>query len=207
MRTSTGRIVGGTMAIVMSAALLSASNLVTNGDFNTGTAGWAHFTNVSFEWDPTSDYANQPDSGSAVVIADLPTYVNSGATQCIDGIVGGQPYDLSVWVRMPTGQSGSGSAKVFVWWYTQPGCVAGGPLTGPLIGEVYPTDVWVERVAPRVNAPSDAASALVYLNVAKQTAGGELQAFFDHVVLTSDAIFSDGFESGGTGAWSGQIGE
>ena len=206
MRTSTGRIVGGTMAIVMSAALLSASNLVTNGDFNTGTAGWAHFTDVSLEWDATSDYANQPGSGSAVVIADLPTHVNSGATQCIDGIVGGAPYDLSAWLRVPAGQSGSGSAMVFVWWYTQPGCV-GAPLAGLTTDSVYPNDEWVERVALSAAAPLDASSAVVYLNMAKQTAAGTFEASFDHVVFSSDAIFSDGFESGGTGAWSGQPGE
>jgi len=205
MRVLTARLGVCLALIVMAAAPTTAGNLVANGDFDTDTAGWTPFADVTLEWDATSDATNQPDSGSAVIIADLPDYTNSGAIQCINGISGGALYDLSAWLRVPTGQSASGAARVFVWWYPQPGCV-GPPSAGPTTGDVFPSDQWVERTAPSAIAPSDATSAVVYLNAAKQTAAGTFQASYDHVVLTSDTIFVDGFESGGTGAWSGQVG-
>jgi len=179
-------------------------DLVVNGDFDTSVAEWTELS-IPLSWDP-SDYQANPTSGSALILNNASLAANSGAIQCVDGIVGGQAYRLSAWLRVPTGQTGSGQTRVFVWWYSQPGC------TGTWLEEsstpyITTSDTWNEVIAGSAAAPVTAQSAVVYLNCNKQTETGTYQAVFDHVVFQplGGAIFADGFESGGVSAWSATV--
>lgn len=188
---------------VLGASLAAAQNLVANGDFHSDVSGWTELAEVTLSWDGTSDYQNQPGSGSAEILNEGAGAANSGAIQCIDGIVGGQSYNLSAWLRAPTGQTGEGHATVFVWWYTEPGC-SGTISSGPITPWLYTSDSWVEMDAGSGDAPLSVQSALVYLNIHKTSVTpGAYRVSYDHVVFErTGLIFADGFEEGGLMAWS-----
>ena len=190
---------------MMVASVAAAQNLVVNGDFDNDVSGWTEMSSILLSWDPTSDYQDSPESGSALIVnADL--WANSGAVQCINGIVAGEAYGLSAWLRAPTGQIGQGTGGVFVWWYVVPDC-GGSQTAGPATAYITTSDSWVEVVAPSEQAPPGTQSAIVYLNNAKTSSTpGEYRVYYDHVLLTAGgAIFSDGFESGDTSAWSATV--
>ncbi len=198
------RVAGVVFVTVLGASLAVGQNLVTNGEFDTGVAGWTEFSAVTLSWDSQEDYAGQPGSGSALIVNDNLGQSNSGATQCVEAIVGGESYILSTWLLAPSGQqSAQGSAKVFVWWYSEAGCT-GYLGQGPATSYITTSDVWVERVGPAGMAPTGTQSAIVYLNNAKTSdTPGVYRVWYDHVVLrNADEIFSDGFESGSLSAWS-----
>lgn len=192
--------------VLLGVSVSSAQSLVVNGDFNQDVLGWTQLSAVTLTWDPTSDFENNPGSGSALVVNAQPGSSSSGVTQCVNWIPGGESYDLSAWLRAPTGQSADGHALVFVWWYSQADCtdfLASGPSTGWL----FTSDDWVERSILGSPAPQDAASAVVYLNVVKESdTPGEYQVSFDRVFLNlTGAIFVDGFDSGEFSAWSAVV--
>jgi len=197
------RMLAGVCVAVLGVSLAAAQNLVVNADFHSDVSGWTQLSAVTLSWDGTSDYQNQPGSGSAEILNEADAASNSGAIQCIDGIVGGQSYDLSAWLRAPTGQTGEGYAKVFVWWYTLAGC-SGTMSTGPTTPRLYTSDNWIEQDAGSTDAPLSTQSTLVYLNISKTSVTpGEYRVSYDHVVFErSGLIFADGFEEGDLMAWS-----
>ena len=189
---------------VLTMPMAAAQNLVVNGDFDNDVDGWTELS-IPLSWDPTSDYQNSPASGSALIVNAIP-FGNSGATQCVSGIIGGETYHLSAWLRAPTGQNAEGMAGVFVWWWTGSNC--GGSMSiGPATAYIFTSNSWVELVAPSEQAPPGTQSGTVYLNNQnKSSTPGAYSASFDHVLLAaSGVIFSDGFESGDTSAWSATV--
>jgi hypothetical protein len=189
---------------VLATPMAAAQNLVVNGDFDNDVDGWTELS-IPLSWDPTSDYQNSPESGSALIVNAGPGS-NSGAVQCINGIVAGEAYELSAWLRAPTGQSGQGNGGVFVWWYVVPNC-GGSQTAGPVTGYITTSDSWVEVVAPIEEAPPGTQSAIVYLNNKKTSSTSEeYRVSFDHVLFTAGGvIFADGFEAGDTSAWSATV--
>ena len=182
---------------------LDGPDLVVNGDFDTGVAGWTELS-IPLVWD-SSDYQDNPTSGSALILNNASSAANSGAIQCVNGIVGGDAYGLSTWLRVPSGQTGSGRAGAFVWWYSEPSC-AGTWLEESSTPYITTSDTWREVIASSAVAPSAAQSAKVYLNCFKETEAGTYQVFFDHVVFhLLGTVFADGFESGGTSRWSATV--
>jgi hypothetical protein len=184
--------------------LVAAQNLVTNGDFANDVAGWTEGI-IPLTWDGTSDYQNDPSSGSASILNNGASPTFSGATQCVGSVVAGENYRLSAWLNVPPGQTGSGYAQVLVWWYSQPAC-GGGWLEDLSTSAISSSGGWTEVLTAVGQAPATAQSALVYLLCYKLTSAGELQASFDHVVFSPNAsVFADGFESGDTSAWSSEV--
>ena len=189
--------------VLLSASVAAAQSSVFNGEFNTDVLGWNQLSAVTLTWDPTSDYASNPGSGSALVVNAQPGSANSGATQCVNGIQGGESYDLSAWLLAPTGQSASGHSLVFVWWYSQADCADFLSL-GPGTAWLFTSDTWVEHSVQGEPAPPGAASAIVYLNVVKESnTPGSYQVSFDHVLFqVTGTIFIDGFDTGDHSVWS-----
>ncbi len=202
MSRMVARMAAAVCVAVLGASLAAAQNLVVNADFHGDVSGWTQLSDVTLSWDGSSDYQNQPGSGSAEILNEAAGTANSGAIQCIDGIVGGESYDLSAWLRAPTGQTGEGHATVFVWWYTQPGC-SGTMSSGPITPWLYTSDSWVELDGGSGDSPLSVQSALVYLNIYKTSVPGEYRVSYDHVVFErTGLIFADGFEEGDLMAWS-----
>lgn len=174
---------------VLCVSLATAQNLVVNGDFDTDVDGWTQLSGgITLSWDGTSDYEGEPNSGSAMVLNSASVSSNSGATRCVEGIIGNESYDLSGWLKAPTGQSADGNARVFVWWYTQPGCT-GAQSSGPATPFFTTSDDWVFQEASSVQAPLESRSATVYLNVAKTSnSPGEYLVSFDHVSFIGKSV-------------------
>jgi len=174
---------------VLGVSLAAAQNLVDNGDFDTDVGGWTQLSGgITLSWDGTSDYQGQPASGSAMILNSASGQSNSGVTQCIEGIIGSESYELSAWLKAPTGQSADGNARVFMWWYTGPGCT-GTQSLGPTTPFFNTSDDWVLQEAAGVQAPLESQSATVYLNVAKTSeVPGEYMVSFDHVSLIGKSL-------------------
>lgn len=174
---------------VLGVPLAAAQNLVANGDFDADVDGWTNMGgSITLSWDGTSDFEGQPNSGSAKVLNNAPAQSASGVTHCVEDIFGNEFYDLSAWLRSPTGQSADGDASVFVWWYTEPGCT-GTQSSGPSTPHFTTSDEWVLQEAPSVQAPLDSRSAIVYLAVSKRSEDpGEYLVSFDHVTMTGKGV-------------------
>ena len=197
------------VSAALAAALLvtgpgAAQNMVTNGDFDNDVAGWTAGL-IPLIWDGTSDYQNDPLSGSLLILNDNPGAAYAFARQCVDGVVEGETYRLSTWLSVPPGQTGSGYATVAIAWYDQPGC-GGAWLSETSTSGISSSNGWTEIPAAVGQAPATAQSAVVYLVCYKLSSDGELQTSFDHVAFVLDpSIFADGFESGTTSAWSATL--
>ncbi len=189
MRSMAARVSAMMAVAVLGVSLSAAQNLVANGDFDTDVDGWTNMGGgITLSWDGTSDYDGQPNSGSARVLNDYPEASSSGVTHCVEDIFGNESYDLSAWLKAPTGQSAVGSSSVFVWWYTEPGCT-GVQSSGPSTQYFFTSDDWVFHEAPQVQAPLEARSATVYLSVRKESDGpGEYMVSFDHVSLIGKGV-------------------
>jgi hypothetical protein len=203
MTSVVARVLAALAAALLFTGPVAAQNMVSNGDFDDDLAGWTEGA-IPVTWDGTSDYQNDPLSGSALIFNDNPGATYAWARQCVDGVVEGETYRLSTWLNVPS-QTGSGYGTVTIAWYDQPGC-GGAWLSGTSTSGIYSSNGWIEIPAAVGQAPPTAQSALVYLVCYKMSSDGELQTSFDHVVFVLDPpIFADGFESGTTSAWSATL--
>ncbi len=172
-----------TLAVALAGgATLSAQNLVTNPDFNTDVSGWAPGGIVTLTHSPLDAFGS-PTSGSGWLLNPSPTPYNAGALQCIDTpLTGGASYDIGAWIRVPSGQTGTGTAGLFAWFHS--GAACGGSQIGTLEISPYlppPTDSWTLSTATGA-APAGTLSVTVYLNVLKtSTDSGSFGAYFDGV--------------------------
>jgi hypothetical protein len=119
--------------LVSQAAALSAQNLLTNPDFDTGLSGFEVGDGVS--WDGARDADGSPASGSARILTDFsrvgltPIVV----TQCIPMIEPGTRYVLGGKAFLPSGQTGSGDVEFSVGFFPDPFC-QGTPIPGGGVG-------------------------------------------------------------------------
>jgi hypothetical protein len=167
--------------IVAAGTPLAAQNLVKNPGFATNFNSWV--TNVSpgvdFAWTST-DANGAPNSGSARIDNQQ---ANAGSNtspiwQCIPIL--GHDFKASMKSRIPSGQDRTGSAALYVSWYSDAGCVhdvAFEVLNNSTVGP------WVET-SQNLVAPTGALSALVYIGVTKNEAGGQLRAFLDDISVS-----------------------
>lgn len=192
-------------AVVCLAPLAEGQNLVSNSGFDTDVTGWSPFLMASIAWS-SLDATAAPSSGSAFLTNSSTTAIDgTGARQCIDGLGGGLRYRISADILVPGGQSTTGEAYLLVQWYDQPGCGGGnlGLFTSPAIMTSTP-DVWYTSVESG-EAPTGTQSARLRLSIIKIEDSGSLDANFDNVEFI-EHIFSDGFESGDTTAWTSAVG-
>lgn len=168
--------------VVVGGATLSAQNLVTNAGFDTDVSGWPPAGIMTFTHSPLDAYGS-PTSGSGWLLNPSPTPYNSGALQCINTpLTDGASYDVGAWIRVPSGQTGTGTAGLFAWFHS--GAACGGSQIGTLAISPYlppPTDSWTLRTATGV-APAGTLSVTIYLNILKtSTDSGSFGAYFDGV--------------------------
>ncbi len=200
-----GRFFTLVVAVICLASLAEGQNLVSNSGFDVDVTGWSGTTTASIAWS-SLDAASDPSSGSAIVTNLSTTSLDgTGARQCVDGIVGGLRYHITADILVPGGQSNTGFGNLLVQWYDQPGC--GGGNLGLFLSAEIPTstpDVWYVS-AGSGDAPSGTQSARVRLTVFKIEDSGMLDTNFDNIEFR-ELLFGDGFESGDTSGWSGQVG-
>jgi hypothetical protein len=161
------------------------ANLVRNGAFASDVAEWAveEPDRATLEWS-AEDAAGSVASGSALVrnFHSGPQQ-GTGISQCVGPIAPGAPYTFGGKLRLPTGQSRTGSAQIGLRWHTQPGCVGANVGSQPRREVSTPSDSFVEVVSTGNVAPPGAVSATFVAFPSKVEAGGELRVEFDDLRL------------------------
>jgi len=192
------------LAAVFPAPFAWGQNLVFNPTFDTDVAGWSAEGTSSIVWD-SLDADGNPASGSALV-TNLSTTANdsTGARQCVDGLTEATFYRFAADILVPGGQSETGHAHLLAQWYGGPGCGGGQVGLVDTFGISTSTpDVWYTD-SVTAEAPAGTQSARLRLSIWKNEESGTLVAHFDNVEFANQ-IFSDGFESGDTTAWSATV--
>lgn len=86
-------VFGSVLVSLLYANLASAAQLVTNGTFDTGTAGWTISQDDGFTWS-----SNEGNSGGALILNNGPGPVPQ-ALQMISGLVVGANYEITLDAR------------------------------------------------------------------------------------------------------------
>jgi hypothetical protein len=181
----------------------SFSQVLDNTTFDTDVSGWTPAADSTLAWDPLDARAD-PTSGSALVTNLSNTEVDStGSYQCTDGILEASTYAISAEAYIPCGQTESGLANIVVFWYAEPGCSTLLDLAVSTNVLTTTPDLWLP-VSGWLTAPAGSQSARIRLNVLKVEDTGSLVAHFDNVSF-AEGVFTDGFESGDSSAWSDTV--
>ncbi len=188
---------------VFAAGALSGLHL-QNPTFDTDVSGWTAAHAAELSWD-SLDADASADSGSALVTNSSPIAVDStGVSQCVGSILGGNDYELSAVIRIPSNQTATGLAHLVVLWFEEPDCSTLLDLETSSSLTSATTDTWSPIHAVLVS-PAETQSASVRLDVLKVEDSSTLRAHFDTIVL-AEGIFRSAFESGDTSAWSMAVG-
>ncbi len=194
--------------ICLSSILLSAycannviaQNLVSNPTFDIDLAGWDALAG-SAEWDPL-DAGGSPDSGSALITGSGPGgSLSQVLVQCIP-VLPAWHYVFGSRAFIPSGMPASTYAFVKMNWYSDSLCtelVAVGGSTS-----LFDTEIWAEIFGTQ-QVPDGASYVRIALSVGKDTDDPAASLHHDDVYLTPITIFIDGFETGGTQAWSATV--
>jgi len=171
--------------LVLSATPLAAQNLVENGDFASGLAGWTAEPYVTATW-KAIDASGSASSGSAQVMSLGTTpFSYSGISQCLP-VTGSTAYALVFRYRAPTAQPIGTEVVGSLTYHAGTSC-AGEPIGGANstraleIKEAWTTFVLSD--AANLVTPSGAGSARVSLEVSKSPTG--LSAYFDDVAVVA----------------------
>lgn len=181
-----------------------AQNLIDNADFHTGPELWSDTPPNLVIVRDSSDWLDDPGSGSAEITNSAPTNYNAGVWQCVsDGVMGGELYDFGAWTRVPTGQSEVGNAYLLGIVYDGDNC-SGSQIDWPNSNAISTSDTWVPIRRNDYLMPVAGRSVRFSLGVSKLSANGSsLIAYFDGVYLIPDGtLFWNDFESGTVVPWS-----
>jgi hypothetical protein len=163
-------------------AAARGGNLVRNGDFANDVAEWTveEPEHAILEWS-AADAGGSASSGSALVrnVHTGPGQ-GTGIEQCAGAVVAGASYTFSGKIRLATGQTRTGSARIGLRWHTEPNCAGPNiPSPQPLAEVETPSDSFVLVSSSGNVAPPGAVSALFQAFPSKVDPGGELRAEFD----------------------------
>lgn len=182
---SVPRLVGGLLVAAVAGLLalpVVAQNVVPNANFDTNDlTAWTVYPNLSMTQVPGADAFGNPASGSAHVVNSAPTAYNAGPGACFPSTVtGGSLYDWGATIQVPSGQSATGQAFVYVYWYSSTGCVSGylGADGTPVVAA---DGAWHLSTVTSFAAPATAQSVAIYLQTYKDVAAGTFEAYFDRV--------------------------
>jgi uncharacterized repeat protein (TIGR01451 family) len=180
------------------------SNLLANGHFDCDLGSWAQVsTNPSEISHSEDDLNDSADSGSAMV-ENLTASNDFALGQCLEA----EPrrtYTLRGRVRMSTAAVGIG-VRLSCTYYGGADC-SGANLGTPAVSTILLSDTGSTWVSLRSQVRSPAGTASTLCSVDFVTASGaSFTAHLDQVdLLDGMVIFSDGFETGDTSAWSATV--
>jgi hypothetical protein len=196
------RLAAIAFVLVAFAGSTLAQNLATNGDFDTDIAGWAEVPspNLAVEWS-SLDHRGNGGSGSLLATNTAPGSANLAVVSCVSPVTVGQIYQYSGFVRVPTGQTGSGGVDVFFYWYDGLNCGGTQTLVDALAA-VGAGDHWNYVSTVPAAAPAGTKSAWLAFSVAKGTSTPSTLAAYVDGMDFRVTLFHDGFESASTLYWS-----
>ena len=175
---------GLALPAILAANAGAATNLVTNGTFDTDIAGWNNDAN------PAVVLAHKGGHIEVTNNAAVNGITWFGARQCIPLEPGGDPYTLKADVYVPSGQAIAGQPQLEIVWYSTADCSAG-YLQGHLSATTAAKDTW-QTISVTDEGPASAKSARVSLLARKpkpeagDPPGGAFTAWFDNVTFTKD---------------------
>lgn len=110
------------IALAVAVAAAANPNIVSNGKFDSDTAGWST-DGGTIAWD-ADDANGDPASGSLRLMNDLPyPYDNTAyAVQCVDIAAPGTNFELRGQIRVPAGQDRLLAAFLWAIAYPEPAC-------------------------------------------------------------------------------------
>jgi hypothetical protein len=184
------------------------TNLLSNGDFSSGTTGWqtsasGSGVDVYLVVSPIDDRLGNASSGAALLynqssgdgltVGTFPLLADT----CV-GASAGDPVRVGGWIRIPQMQPTSGGARLAVEWF------GGAHCTSPFLGFASTTSVaapgdWTP-VDDIVTAPPGIDSFRVGLSVTKNEAGGVFQTYFDDLFVCVPEPGANGLAASALGA-------
>ena len=191
--------------IICFASPAVAQNLLVNPGFSSidQLTGWpCAAANGQASWS-AHDRLNAPDSGS--LQHDMAASSNNAYMWCSQCVLvdAGKDYVASGWYYWPDDPDVSqlGSTRVSFWFYENADCT-GTQLAGPTETQNPVLDTWAHIQTDVVAAPTGFQSTLVFLTTWQNLDDEPVRVRLDDFDFRTTAIFVDGFESGGTGAWT-----
>jgi hypothetical protein len=178
---------------------VAAQNLVVNSGFDLDPTdpanGWATdgtgwLSHILWFGDPAPPSARTDCEGAEWLVL----------SQCVR-VAAGESYEFSA--RSYTHHAITAATNsVSLSFFSDPDCSAGWLTTVATDHQSFPN--WALRWSTDVIAPAGATAARIELNA--DAAGYLMNISWDDVVVTpTHAVFVDGFESGGTAAWSAAV--
>ncbi len=176
------RVLGLVCACLVLAAATTAQELLTNGGFDGSLNGWTYGARTTF--DPTLDATAVSGSGSAKTLAPENSGVD-GPHQCV-AVTGSTQYKLGGKVFIPSGQSATGFAQIYVNFFTDSLCSAGYSQGGmsPFVNTI---GAWTATDTGFMTSPPDARSADV-LTAVSNTGGPSFQVNFDDLFFNPGGV-------------------
>lgn len=184
---------------------ITASDLLLNPNFDHDLAGWVVMepTPGGLLWS-SNDLSSAPSSGSAEIVTASGTGAVWALSQCFS--ISGNPVEMSGWTEVESSVAGAPLVGARIDYFGGAGCsgaVVGSTLSPPVAGDTggFRTYLRLTRSSP----PTAALSVLVSMEVEGGAAATFTARFDDLFYGLTPPLFSDGFESNGTGAWSAAV--
>lgn len=205
MSTVARRMIGAVVAVTAMASAARAQNLIANGEFDVGVAGWSRYGSGG---EPTfillGDHDECASSGAAEFSGNTLDQDNWMRT-CVPGLAPLSAYSLEGRVRFIAGAADS--VLIGIEWHDSTadclGATVGGfPLTDTLFAGG--SDVWTLLSNSNVVSPANAGSAYVSLVLHTPSSSSAVVRIDGvHLVTGHGFLFGDGYESGSLCRWSG----
>lgn len=167
-------------ATMFVSASASNPNLVTNGTFTGGVAGWTASAS------PLGSISAGP--GNTALVKNLVTGASTtqaSGLQCVNGVSAGTKYTLSADTLIPSGQTRHGGAQTRVFFFAGANC-SGAAIEAPQGSFVIALDAWT-AVSNTFLAPAGTTSARVQIMSQKYIAGAgedpnaDFRVYWDNV--------------------------
>jgi len=178
------------LALALAPGVVGAQNIIPNGRFDSGIAGYTSTNPGKVMHDPDLDLGSARTPGSLVIVNDTSssnTIVS--ARTCLTQPITPGPYHFEYWVRFKPGESANGVGRVQFTTYPTANCSGSpaGSFNGPNLGPALGRGLWLRaRGGDITNAggtiPAGTNSVQVYVALLRTTAG-VLSAHFDGLFL------------------------
>jgi len=192
--------------VLMITSPVVAQNLLVNPGFDNPDllTGWACSTiHGQANW-VAADRLGVPTSGS------MEHFVTGGSNnltvsclQCVP-VEELYAYAFSTWYYWPDDPDvvQDGTTRLSLVFYDNGDCTSSTGVASVKVGHHPSLDTWYQLVSAEITAPVGTTSALVTVTTWQDLGGDWVRAWLDDLDFSTTTLFRDGFESGGTGAWS-----
>lgn len=192
--------------VLMITSSVFAQNLLVNPGFDNPDLlnGWTCSTTYGQANWITTDRLGAPTSGS------MEHFVTGGSnnlavscTQCVP-VEELYAYAASTWYYWPDDPdvTQEGTTRMAVIFYSNADCTSSVGVSAVRVGSHAFLDTWYQLITAEITAPVGTSSAWVSVATWQNLGDHWVRSWLDDLDFSATTLFRDGFESGGTGAWS-----